>query len=329
LKEIEMSAQIRTAYRLRDTVIRVATLVALLVPVADVQAAGSDLADMLATHATNKQRVLDAIEQMPPLALTRHFGLDATELRRRILIDGTYAGTDKAEFLDAALKRCSDSQSALRQALASLRASHRRLFGSGNLGLMVRYAADPGFLPFGRHLTPAQALADICAGNGAEVQAFQTIFETGQNARGYVHKLECHAQAVEFIYAVTDIVYGVMLPTELDFRPDKVVADPKKVQMVYVRASEVIALHPYVLHSGSLSVEPDRSFSIVIYKKPVTEDRQCPVQLPQWWRQNEALVKLAGIDKFYLTLKELHTDDLKNNRGFIADRNTVRLPTGR
>jgi hypothetical protein len=99
--------------------------------------------------------------------------------------------------------------------------------------------------------------------------------------------------------------------------------------LFYIKAGEVIALHPYVLHSGSLSVEPDRSFSIVIYKKPVTNEGQRRVQLPEQWRQKQELLKLAGIDKFYLTLEELHTDDLKDNRGYITDKKTVRLPTER
>jgi hypothetical protein len=317
------------SHGVESTIVGAALLAVLLLPGMEALAVGDGLLGMLATHATNKQRALDEIQEMPRLAMTRCFGMDARELHRRILIDGLYAGTDKEEFLTAAIERCSPS-SCVHQALTSLRSSHQRLFRSGrNASLMVRHAGEPAFKPFGRHLMPAEALADICADNDAEVQAFHTIFETGQNSRGYVHKLECHAKAVEFIYAVTDIVYGVMLPAELDFQQDKVSADPQKVQMFYVRAGEVIALHPYVLHSGSLSVEPDRSFSIAIYKRPVTSESQRPVQLPEQWHQKEELLKLAGIDKFYLTLEELHTADLKNNRGYITDKMTIRLPTGR
>jgi len=172
----------------------------------------------------------------------------------------------------------------------------------------------------------AQAIAQASCGNEAEVQAFQTIFETGQNNRGYVHKLECHAEATEFIYAVTDIVYGVMLPSNLSFGPKQVVADPKKVQLFYLRSGEVIALHPYVLHSGSLSVEPDRSFSVVIYKKPVDDAKELVVKLPESCAQWQNCLKIENVDKFYLTLEELHTPELKANCGYIASKKPIRLP---
>jgi len=174
-------------------------------------------------------------------------------------------------------------------------------------------------------MSPAQAVAGISEGNVEQVQAFKTIFETGQNSRGYVHKLECHAESVEFIYAVTDIVYGVMLPAELDFGPSRVVAEPQKVQMFYIKAGDVIALHPYVLHSGSLSVEPDRSFSIVIYKKPA-QAADCVVRLPAAWQQWQQHLKLLDIDKYYLTLEELHIAELTGNKGYITAREPVRLP---
>ena len=190
---------------------------------------------------------------------------------------------------------------------------------------MIRHADDQSFEPFGARMSFAQAIAAISAGNDEPVQAFQTIFETGQNTRGYVHKLECHAGAVEFIYAVTDIVYGVMLPAELRYGPDRVVAEPAKVQMFYVRAGDVIALHPYVLHSGSLSVEPDRSFSIMIYKKPV-QAGDFVVRLPEAWEEGQESLKLPGIDKYYLTLEELHATELKDNNGFISAPRPLRLP---
>jgi hypothetical protein len=190
---------------------------------------------------------------------------------------------------------------------------------------MIRHAADPAFKHFGRYMTSAEALARITEGSDAEVQAFQTIFETGQNTRGYVHKLECHGQAIEFIYAITDIVYGVMLPSELTFDTERVTADPVRVRMFYIQAGEVIALHPYVLHSGSLSVEPDRSFAILIYKKPAGESDRT-VAMPEEWPQRQDCIRIPGVDKWYLTLEELHTDDLRDNRGFIADRRPVRLP---
>jgi hypothetical protein len=190
---------------------------------------------------------------------------------------------------------------------------------------MIRHADDPAFRPFGVHMSLAQAIAAISAGNDEPVQAFKTIFETGQNTRGYVHKLECHAGAVEFIYAVTDIVYGVMLPAELRYGPDRVVAEPTKVQMFYIRAGDVIAMHPHVLHSGSLSVEPDRSFSIMIYKKPVRAG-DLVVRLPEAWEDGQESLKLSDIDKYYLTLEELHTGELKDNNGFIAASRPLRLP---
>ena len=102
-------------------------------------------------------------------------------------------------------------------------------------------------------------------------------------------------------------------------------ADPTKVRLFFVRAGEVIALHPYVLHSGSLSVEPDRSFSAIIYKKPKTDNQQI-IALPPAWQKGQDCLKIAGADKFYLTLEELHTDDLKANRGFIAEKEPIRLP---
>lgn len=283
-------------------------------------------ADLLETHTSNKQRALERIRDIPQLALTQRFGMDFRAIWRGILIDSRSAGTDKETFLRSALERRTGKGDPLHKALAALAESHRRLFNSGqNASLMVRHASDPAFKPFGRLVTPAEALAEMTADNDAEVQAFQTLFETGRNTRGHVHKLECHGQAIEFIYAITDIVYGVMLPSELDFGGDRVTADPARVQMFYVKAGEVIALYPYVLHSGSLSVEPDRSFSILIYKKPAGPDQQT-VELPPAWQQRQAWLKIANVDKYYLTLAELHTDDLKDNHGFITDTQPLRLP---
>jgi hypothetical protein len=98
--------------------------------------------------------------------------------------------------------------------------------------------------------------------------------------------------------------------------------------MFYVKAGNVIALHPYVLHSGSLSVEPDRSFSIIIYKKPA-QTSDLIVRLPDQWQSWKQHLKLPDIDKFYLTQEELHTPELKNNKGFIAGRRPLWLPTWR
>jgi len=190
---------------------------------------------------------------------------------------------------------------------------------------MVRCASDKSFKAYGTAMSLSQAMAVISGGSDEPVQAFKTIFETGQNTRGYVHKLECHGEAVEFIYAVTDIVYGVMLPGDLRFEARRVVADPTKVRMFYVRAGEVIALHPYVLHSGSLSVEPDRSFSILIYKKPVEPDDMV-VALPDAWEKSKGMLKLAGIDKYYLTLERLHVGDLTDNFGLVGSEKPLRLP---
>jgi hypothetical protein len=81
-----------------------------------------------------------------------------------------------------------------------------------------------------------------------------------------------------------------------------------------------------VLHSGSLSVEPDRSFSILIYKQPAPEGEKAAVPLPNAWQRGQSHLKLPGIDKFYLTLEELHTGDLKDNRGYITGKRPVRLP---
>ncbi|MEA3225914.1 MAG: hypothetical protein U9Q07_08180 [Planctomycetota bacterium] len=277
-------------------------------------------------HSANKQRALALLSASPQLESIKRFEDNFRETWRRILIDGSYGNIEKTQFLNTALQGFGDSQQELPKALQSLLKSHRLLFGSGkNRNLMIRQADDAAFKPFGSHMSLSQAIAAISAGNNEPVQGFKTIFETGQNTRGYIHKLECHAGAVEFIYAVTDIVYGVMLPAELQFGPNRVVAEPAKVQMFYINAGDVIALHPYVLHSGSLSVEPDRSFSIIIYKKPAqTED--LVIRLPDAWQNWQGSLKLPDIDKYYLTLEELHTAELKNNKGFIAARRSVRLP---
>lgn len=277
-------------------------------------------------HAANKQSVLALLKEIPQLEIAKRFGGDFRETWCRILIDGSYEGVEKEQFLEAALHSFADARQALPKALNSLLASHRRLFGSGqNRELMIRHADDPAFKPFGAYMSLAQAMAAMSAGNDEQVQAFKTIFETGQNTRGYVHKLECHAEAVEFIYAVTDIVYGVMLPDDLRFGPKRVIAEPAKVRMFYIRAGDVIALHPSVLHSGSLSVESDRSFSIIIYKKPV-EAVDLIVRLPDAWADGQGFIKLPDTDKYYLTLAEMHTAELKDNKGFIPSRRPVRLP---
>lgn len=286
----------------------------------------ADLTKLIEEHSTNKQKVLMLLNETPRLEITRRFGGNLKDTWRRILIDGPFGGIEKEQFLEAALSSFADKDQKLPMALQSLRKSQNMLFGSGkNKDLMIRYAGDPAFAPFGKHMSFAKAIATISAGNDEPVQAFHTIFETGQNTRGYVHKLECHAEAVEFIYAVTDIVYGVMLPNELKYGTDQVVAEPEKVQMFYVPAGDVIALYPYVLHSGSLSVEPDKSFSIMIYKKPA-EAADLVVNLPDAWEKGQKLLKLPDIDKYYLTLEELHTADLKDNKGFIAASKPLRLP---
>lgn len=277
-------------------------------------------------HAENKQRVLRLLSTAPRLELNKRFGCDFRDIWRRILIDGSFEGIEKKQFLQTALRGYAKSAAELPKALKSLLDSHNLLFGSGqNSELMVRHADDPAFESFGTYMSLAQAIAEISAGNDEQVQAFKTIFETGQNTRGYVHKLECHAEAVEFIYAVTDIVYGVLFPGDLSYGPNRVIAEPAKVQMFYVKAGDVIALHPYVLHSGSLSVEPDRSFSIIIYKKPVQAEDSV-IGLPNAWQDWQQHIKIPDIDKYYLTLEEMHTAELKDNLGFITARRPVRLP---
>ena len=285
-----------------------------------------NLIQKIEKHAENKQRVLSLLKVAPQLEIVKCFGGDFRETWRRILMDGPYKGIEKEQFLQTALRGFTNSGQALPKALKALLESHRQLFGSGqNRELMIRHADGPAFKPFGAHMSLGQAISAISAGNDEPVQAFKTIFETGQNTRGYVHKLECHAEAVEYIYAVTDIVYGVMLPHDLRFSFEGVIAEPAKVQMFYIKAGDVIDLHPYVLHSGSLSVEPDRSFSIIIYKKPVQAE-DLVVRLPDAWAGGQQQIKLPNVDKFYLTLEELHTAELKDNRGFIPARKPVRLP---
>lgn len=286
------------------------------------------LLDQLECHSANKKKVLNLLRQAPQLRMTQIFAMDLKQIWRRTIIDGRYEEMGKTEFLTTAIEKSDSKDDPLAKALQMLLTSHKELFAFGrNRELMIRHANDAAFRPFGSHMRLAEAIARITKGNDAEVQAFKTIFETGQNTRGYIHKLECHAEAVEFIYAVTDIVYGVMLPGDLRYGPKQVVADPKKVRLFYVSAGEVIALHPYVLHSGSLSVEPDRGFSVVIYKKPIDEAKGGIVELPENWSQWQEFLKIENVDKYYLTLGELHTADLKRNRGYIADKRPLRLPS--
>jgi hypothetical protein len=290
------------------------------------RATPTSLIRIVEQHTENKQRVLKLLNVTPHLEVIKRFDGDFRDAWRRIIVDGPYEGIEKRQFIKAALRSFTDSEQKLPKALKSLLESHRMLFGSGqNSELMVRHAHDPAFEPFGVYMSLAQATAAVSAGNDEQVQAFKTIFETGQNIRGYVHKLECHAEAVEFIYAITDIVYGVMLPNDLIYGPNHVVVEPIKVRMFYVMAGDVIALHPYVLHSGSLSVEPDRSFSIIIYKKPALPG-DLVVRLPDAWQNSRLRIKIPDIDKYYLTLDEMHTEELKDNLGFISARRPIRLP---
>jgi len=284
----------------------------------------------LETHAANKQKVLDLLSKLPKLKTIKYFAMDFRGAWRGTIIDGEYEGVNKLAFLEKAIEKCRNEDAPLAQSLRVLLKSHRDLFGSGqNEDVVIRLAEDPTFRPFGVHMDLPRAIAQITEGNDAEVQAFKTIFETGQNTRGYVHKLECHAEAVEFIYAVTDIIYGVMLPGDLKFGPDRVLADPAKVRLFLVRAGEVIALHPYVLHSGSLSVEPDGSFSVIIYKKPVTDKKELAVKLPDAWAKWQKALKIENVDKWFLTLADLHTAELETNLGHVADKRPFRLPVWR
>ncbi len=191
------------------------------------------LNSQLEAHAANKRKVLDSLTKSPKLKMTRLFAMDFREVWRRIIVDGEYEGQDKLSFLQEAVQKCNDENDSLARNLRALLKSHRDLFGSGkNKDLIIRFADDQAFRPFGINMSLTEAIARITEGSDAEIQAFKTIFETGQNTRGYIHKLECHAEAVEFIYAITDIVYGVMLPDELSSGPKRIVADPKKSQAV-------------------------------------------------------------------------------------------------
>ena len=55
----------------------------------------------------------------------------------------------------------------------------------------------------------------------------------------------------------------------------------------------------------------------MIYKKPV-EAGDLFASLPDVWQDWQKFLKLPEIDKYYLTLEELHTAELKDNKGFIA-----------
>lgn len=63
----------------------------------------------------------------------------------------------------------------------------------------------------------------------------------------------------------------------------------------------------------------------MIYKKPV-QAGDLVVKLPDAWEDRQKLLKLTEIDKYYLTLEELHTAELKDNKGFIEAARPVRLP---
>lgn len=277
-------------------------------------------------HAVHKHSVLAELQGLSQLELLKISGRSFQDTWRSVLIDGPYLGVEKEAFLKMALANLGSSDADLSRALQALCQSHHQLFrADGSRRLMIRAASGPAFKPFGVHMSLAQAMARLTADSDAPVQAFRTIFETGQNTRGYVHKLECHAEAVEFIYAVTDIVYGVLLPSELVYGPEQVSILPSQVQMFYIKAGDVIALHPYVLHSGSLSVEPDRSFSIVIYKQPA-QARDLVVWLPENWSIWKERLKLPGIDKYYLNLPKLQTGELEGHPGTIPSPRPIRLP---
>jgi hypothetical protein len=50
------------------------------------------------------------------------------------------------------------------------------------------------------------------------------------------------------------------------------------------------------------------------------------VRLPEAWEDWRHSLKLPDVDKHYLTLEELHTGELRQNKGFIAAPKPLRLP---
>jgi len=91
-----------------------------------------NLIQKIEQHAQNKERVLSLLNVTPQLEIAKRFDGDFRESWRRILIDGPFEGIEKEQFLKMTLRRFTDSQQALTQALQSLLESHRELFRPGS-----------------------------------------------------------------------------------------------------------------------------------------------------------------------------------------------------
>ncbi len=280
-----------------------------------------DIQKQISILAESKRDVLHSLEQMSSDKIKANFGCRSKEIRRRIMIDGDYSGLSKLVWLQDVLD--ANENKSIHEKLEALYQAHKNLISiPDHEKMLIKYAGDDSFHRFGSHLTYNQAIQKITGGSRT-IQAFKTIFETGENMNGYVHKLENHAHCLEYVVAVSDIIYGLMLVDDLDYREQKIVADPQKVQFFYVKAGEVIALSPLVLHSGSLAVESDGIFSVIIYKKPIEDTKQVLSNIPKIWYEKKQLIAVPDADKFLLTIEELHsTDELKKNKGYISNKMT-------
>ncbi len=50
------------------------------------------------------------------------------------------------------------------------------------------------------------------------------------------------------------------------------------------------------------------------------------MKLPKDWAKRQKFLKIENVDKYFLTLEELHIAELETNCGYIADKRPFRLP---
>ena len=279
----------------------------------------------LAALAFGKKQILDAYESLAGKTRSSIPG-DAREFRRRVLVDGDYEGEPKRAWVARIVARLNDQASSLERDLLALDALHAELFdraGAGNL--MIRHVADPAYRAFGTCETPKHGIAALFDPAGESVQAFPAILEAGRNARGYIHKLESHDAVVEYVYGITDHVFGVMAPQALRYEENRVVADPSDAQLFYVRAGEMVSIDPLVLHTGSLSVDADGHFAVMIAKRTVDTGAADGGDLPPEWHRWQERLRIAP-HKFFLTLEELQeAAGVPGHPGYVGGREPIRL----
>ncbi len=249
-----------------------------------------------------KASLLENMDALSEAELKTLFDSDNAEACRKIIIDGNYRGQSKVDFLQDFIYKCPVTYS-IRKNMQQLLQAHLDAFGKDqDHDLMIFHASDSIFNPFGGYISYDEALAQIKIGD--EVQAFHTIFETGSNKNTFVHKMEAHANEIEYVLALTDIIYGLCLVSDFEYSDRGVKVDPKKIKLFYVEKNHVIALHPLVVHSGSLSTNPNNHFSIMVYKKATDDTYVYPFAIPEEWEQHKDLIKLKDRNKYFLTLED-------------------------